>query len=155
VRPEIGSDGITISAANGRGKLRLIQRDDLDGRTRARKQFDAIAEAVAQDLEGTPGGLSTIKLHLIEAFAGLAVATNALNARLLAGEEILITDLATAASTMARVATRIGTAKIAREVQTFGSLIRADQEQQRQRAREQQELDPELVVDEAADETVS
>jgi hypothetical protein len=143
--PEIASDGIAISAANGKGKLRLIQRDDLDGRTRARRQFDAIAEGVADDLKGTPGGLSTVKLHLIEAFAGLAIATNALNARLLAGEEVEISDLAQAASTLARVAMRIGTERIAKEISTFGSLIRADQERQRRqtRAQRQQEADAE------------
>jgi hypothetical protein len=76
---------------------------------------------------------------LIECFAGLAIATNALNARLLAGDEVEISDLATAASTLARLAVRLGTERIAQEISTFGGLIRADQERQRRQAREQRQ----------------
>jgi hypothetical protein len=44
-----------IVAGNGRGKVRLLTRDALDNRTRAARQFDAIAEGIAQDLGGEDG----------------------------------------------------------------------------------------------------
>jgi hypothetical protein len=82
-------------------------RQNLDGRTKARKQFDAIADGVADDLKGS-GKLSTIQLHLIEAFAGCAIIVNAINAQLLSGEVVDITDHSQAASTLVRLASRLG-----------------------------------------------
>ena len=35
------------SVGNGKGKIKLLSRQSLDGRTRARKQFDAIAAGIA------------------------------------------------------------------------------------------------------------
>src|SRR6516162_811024 len=78
---QISADAVTIPNGNGRGKLRLLTRQNLDGRTKGRKQFDAIAQGVADDLKGS-GELSTIQLHLIETFAGCAIIINAINARL-------------------------------------------------------------------------
>jgi hypothetical protein len=106
-----------IASGNGQGKVRLLTRTALDGRTKARKQFDAIAKGIAQDV--APGGedqLSTIQKHLIEAFAGAAVHVHDLNARLLLGEEVDIVAHSQAISTMVRVATRIGVHRMAHDV---------------------------------------
>ena len=111
----MASDATTIATGNGQGKIRLLTRDNLDGRTKARKQFDAIAEGIAQDLGGEDR-LSTVKRHLVEAFAGAAVHVHDLNARLLLGEEVDITAHASAISTMVRIASRIGTQRVARDV---------------------------------------
>jgi hypothetical protein len=70
--PKMASDAPMIASGNGQGKTRLLTRDNLDKRTKASKQFDAIAEGIAQDLGGEDR-LSTVQRHLVEAFAGAAV----------------------------------------------------------------------------------
>jgi hypothetical protein len=59
--PENAADSGRVARRNGSGKVRLLTRDALDGRTRARKIFDAIAQCIAAER------------HLVEAFAGVAV----------------------------------------------------------------------------------
>jgi hypothetical protein len=105
---------------NGRGRAALsrqkradiITRAHLDGRTRARRQFDAIASEIAADLGGEDQ-LSTIQKHLVEAFAGVALSVHDLNARLLLGQQIDVGVQAQAVSTMIRAANRIGVRRIA------------------------------------------
>ncbi len=109
---------------HGPGKTRLITRDHLDGRTRARRQFDAIASGIAQDLGGE-GQLSTVQKHLVEAFAGAAINVNDLNARLLMGEKIDIVDHSQAISTMVRIAARIGVHRIAKTVPDLQEFLHA------------------------------
>jgi hypothetical protein len=109
------ADAAVMAGGNGRGKTRLLTRDALDGRTKARRRFDAIAEGIAADLGGEDR-LSTVQRHLIEAFAGAAVNVHDLNARLLLGEEIDIVEHSHAISTMVRIASRIGMHRVARDV---------------------------------------
>ena len=104
-----GPDAVTMRTGNGRGKVRLYTRQELDGRTRARKQFDAIAEGIAAELR--PDQLSTVRKHLIEAFASCAIVQLDLNARLLAGEPIDVSELSATISSMTRLASRIGVEK--------------------------------------------
>ena len=111
--PENEAD--TSRTRNGSSKIRLLTRDALDGRTKARKQFDAIAEDIAADLGGEDQ-LSTVQRHLVEAFAGAAIHVNDINARLLLGEQIDIVAHSQAISTMVRVASRIGLARVPRDV---------------------------------------
>jgi hypothetical protein len=108
------AETLTMRAGNGKGKVRLYTRQELDGRTRARRQFDAIAEGIAAELP--PDQLSTVRKHLIEAFAGVAVVMNDLNARLLAGEAIDLAEQAQTATTLTRLATRIGIERRPRDV---------------------------------------
>jgi hypothetical protein len=117
----MASDVTTITSGNGQGKVRLLTRDNLDGRTRASRQFDAIAEGIAQDLGGEDR-LSTVQRHLVEAFAGAAIHVRDLNARLLLGQEIDIIAHSQAISTMVRIASRIGTQRVAREVMPVPSV---------------------------------
>jgi hypothetical protein len=104
-----------ISAGNGRGKIRLVARENLDRRTSASKQFDAIAKNIATDLGGEDR-LSTVQKHLVECFAGCAIAVSDINARLLSGGEVDLLELAQMTSTLVRVATRIGVKRIPREI---------------------------------------
>src|SRR5262245_37768315 len=46
------AEAATLATGNGHGKIRLLVREQVDGRTKARKQFDAIAEGIARDLGG-------------------------------------------------------------------------------------------------------
>jgi hypothetical protein len=87
----------------------------LDGRTRARKQFDAIARGIASDLGGE-SELSTVQKHLVEAFAGAAIHVHDKNARLLLGEEVDIVEHCQAISTLVRVAQRIGLRRVVRDI---------------------------------------
>ena len=115
------------------GKLRLLTRDHLDGRTKAAQRFDAVADAIAEDLGGEDR-LSAIEKHLVEAFAGVSIHLGDLHARLLLGERINIVEHATAVSTMVRIASRIGVRRIARDVTpTLADIMR---EEQREAARD-------------------
>jgi hypothetical protein len=96
-------------------KSRLLTAEALDGRTRARKQFDAIAKGIAADLGGV-GSLSTVQQHLVEAFAGAACHVHDLNARLLRGDRVDILAHSQAVSMMVRVASRIGMRRVTRDV---------------------------------------
>src|SRR5262245_26350123 len=111
----MGADIHEITAGNGKGKARLMTRDALDGRTKARKQFDAIYTGIVADLGGHQE-LSTIEVNLAEAFAGAAVHVHDINARLLAGEQIDLTQQATAISALVRIASRLGTRRRPRDV---------------------------------------
>ena len=112
---QIPADAVTMATGSGRGKVRLLTRQNLDGRTKGRKQFDAIAQGIADDLKGS-GKLSTIQLHLIETFAGCAIIINAINAKLLSGHAIDVTEHSQAASTLVRLASRLGIHRRMRDV---------------------------------------
>jgi hypothetical protein len=106
-----------------RGKLRLITRQAIDGRSRARKQFDSIARGIAADLGGEDR-LSTVQKHLIEAFAGAALQMHDFNARLLLGQNINLSDQLAAISAMVRVAARLPLTRVPKEVQPLDSYLR-------------------------------
>jgi hypothetical protein len=95
--------------------LKLVTRDQLDGRTSAARKFDAVAHAIAEDLGGE-SRLSAIQKHLVEAFAGVAVHLSDLHARMLLGEPINVCEHATAVSTMVRIAQRVGIRRLPRDV---------------------------------------
>jgi hypothetical protein len=84
-------------------------------RSRAHRQFDAIARGIALD-KGGEANLSTVEKHLIENFAGIAVVINDINARLLLGEEVDLLELCTLSSTSVRLASRLGLGRRARDV---------------------------------------
>jgi hypothetical protein len=104
-----------IARGNGRGKVRLLTRQSLDGRTKARKTFDSIARGIAADLGGEDR-LTTVQKHLVEAFAGCAVVVHDINARLLLGQPIDLAEHSQVASTLVRLASRIGLGRRMRDV---------------------------------------
>ena len=97
------------------GKLRLLTRADLDGRTRARRLFDSIEAGIVSDLGGA-SHMSTIEGNLAAAFAGAAVNVHHVNARLLAGEEIDLGEHATIISSLVRIAARLPRGRRAKNV---------------------------------------
>jgi hypothetical protein len=117
----------SLASGNGRGKVKLLTREALDGRTRACKQYDAIVANITADLGGDP---STIQIFLIEAFAGSAMSVRDLNARLRLGEQVDIAQQAQAVTTLVRVASRLPNGRIARDITpTLNDIIRhANQE---------------------------
>ena len=117
---------ITVSS-NGRrrGKDRLLTRENLDRRSKAAQQFDAIARGITGDLGGEDQ-LSTVQRHLVEAFAGVACQVNDLNARLLLGEKIDVIEHSQAISTMVRIASRLGIRRICKDVSpSLGDYLRS------------------------------
>jgi len=113
---EADRDQVTKSQ-NGKyqGKTRLLTRKQLDKRTSAAAEFDAIAKAIAQDLGGEEN-LSTVSKHLVEAFAGCAIHVGHINALLALGQQVDVIEHSQVISTMVRVASRIGVHRIARDV---------------------------------------
>jgi hypothetical protein len=87
----------------------------LDGRSNAAKEFDRIVDGIASDLGGK-NNLTTVQSALVEAFAGACVHVNGLNMKLLIGEAIDLADHAMAISALVRVATRLGTGRVPRDV---------------------------------------
>ena len=96
-------------------KPQPISRAQLDGRLGAAKRFDTIVSGIATDLGGE-NNLTTVQRYLVDAFAGAAIHVNHLNARMLLGEEVDLTQHATAVSTLVRLASRIGTTRVAKEI---------------------------------------
>ena len=98
-------------------KGKFLTRHQIDGRTNAVREFDAIASGIAADLGGTEQ-LSTVQKHLVEAFAGVAIQVQHLNVCLLLGENVDVLAHSNAISTMVRVASRIGVQRIPRDIIT-------------------------------------
>ena len=61
---QVQPDAVMMPTGNGRGKVRLLTRQSLDGRTKARKRFDAVVEGIASDLGGE-AHLTTVQRHLV------------------------------------------------------------------------------------------
>jgi hypothetical protein len=108
-----------------RGKGRLLNRESLDGRSAIAKAYDALAEQIRADLGGA-GRLSAIELSMVEAFAGASIALDSLNTRILTGAEItpaMAAMHASAASTMVRIASRLGIERRARIVPSLDEFL--------------------------------
>ena len=115
---QMPADQVQITTStNGRkrGKLKLLSRDNLDHRCLSSKRFDSIAAGIAADLGGEDR-LSTVQRGLIEVYAGVSVRANDLIARQMLGQEINGTELNQYASTMVRVASRLGVQRLARDI---------------------------------------
>jgi hypothetical protein len=88
-------------------KPKLPTRIDVDGRSNAAKQFDAITDAIYGDLGGRDA-LSAVELRLIEAFAGASVMSEAMNVQLMLGQPVDHNDFCLIASTLCRIGSRLG-----------------------------------------------
>ena len=107
----------SVPASNKRSRAKpapqpeLPSRKALDLRLGANRQFNQIVARITAEVGGE---VSTVQRHLIEAFAGTAIISNAINTYTLRGQPIdddLIEALAsssTAASTLISLSQRIG-----------------------------------------------
>ena len=77
--------------------------------------FDNMVSAIESDLGGRDQ-LSAMEIALVEAFAGQAVTLHNINVRLLSGEKVNLSEQGLAASTMVRVATRLGLQRRAKDI---------------------------------------
>jgi hypothetical protein len=104
-----------------------LVRAEMDGRTVSAKLFDRVVGDIQGDLGGKES-CSTIELNLIEAFAGVVLQLEALNCQQLLGKPIDLPIYCLAASTLVRVATRLGVSRRPRTVEgeeTLAGYLRA------------------------------
>jgi hypothetical protein len=104
----------------------LLTRALLDQRTNVAKAFNRLVADIYSDLGGR-GQLSAIELALVEAFAGACVSLDALNAKLLLGEDIDLGQYMQASSTMVRIGSRLGLQRRAKDVTDIDPLDYARQ----------------------------
>jgi hypothetical protein len=98
-----------------RSRPQLLTRAELDGRTGPARAFDRLVGDIERDLGGREQ-LSAIELTLIEGYAGAAVALQDLNARRTLGQPVDMAQHAQVASTMVRIASRLGLHRRMRDV---------------------------------------
>ena len=107
----------------------------LDGRSATARRFRDLVNAFVADM----GGLdrcSEIKLGLLRRLAAATVQAELLEARMVNGEEIDISQLCTLASTTVRLSQRLGLERKQRDVTpSLSDLIRADQNRGREETR--------------------
>lgn len=118
----------------------MLVRRNLDARSHACRQFNAICANIAADLGGL-SELSEVQKRLVEAFAGAFLHVDMMSTKLLINAEVDVTAHSTAISTLVRVASRIGLQRVARDVTTLGDLMRADMDEQRRAKQEQANVD--------------
>ena len=107
----------------------------LDGRSATARRYRDLVNAFVADM----GGLeccSEIRLGLVRRLAATTVQAEMLEARMVNGEEIDISQLCTLASTTVRLSQRLGLERKQRDVTpSLSDLIRADQNRGREETR--------------------
>ena len=107
----------------------------LDGRSASARRFRDLVNAFVADM----GGLeccSEIRLGLVRRLAATTVQAEMLEARMVNGEAIDISQLCTLASTTVRLSQRLGLERKQRDVTpSLSDLIRADQNRGREETR--------------------
>jgi hypothetical protein len=103
-------------------KPKPFTRAELDSRTAAAKMWDALAASITADCGGE-SEISTVQRTLIDAFCGVAIRLNDLNTRGLLGQPVDLSELSLAASTLTRLASRIGIVRVAKPVADLDTFI--------------------------------
>jgi hypothetical protein len=88
---------------------------DIDGRSAIARRFKDIASQILTD-QGGEDRCSESRKQLIRRFAATAVLAERMEARLANGEEINITEHSLLCSTLARLVSRIGIDRVARDI---------------------------------------
>ena len=109
-----------------------LTRNELDSRTASAKAWDALRNNIINEVGGE-SQVSSVKLALIDGFCLMTMHLQDLGVRSLLGQDISLSDIGTAASTMTRLAARIGIERRAKDVTaTLGDLRRLDLLKQRE-----------------------
>lgn len=104
-------------------KYELITVDNIDKRSDAYRKYRRIVSGITSDLGGEDR-ITTMEHSLIQAYASAFVRMNDLTARQLLGDEYVeFNDLASAISSMVRVAHRLGIQRRPREVTPLSSYL--------------------------------
>jgi hypothetical protein len=99
---------------------------DIDGRSAIARRFKDITSAILAD-QGGADQCSQSRLQLVRRFAAAAVLAEQLESRLANGEQIDIQEHALLCSTLARLASRIGIERRARDVTTLADYLQQHQ----------------------------
>ena len=131
-RPPVGARAPALRARVTNHKDLL---PGLDGRSATARRFRDLVNAFVADM----GGLeccSEIRLGLVRRLAATTVQAEMLEARMVNGEQIDISQLCTLASTTVRLSQRLGLERKQRDVTpSLSDLIRADQNRGREETR--------------------
>jgi hypothetical protein len=100
---------------NGRETL-----PDVDNRSALARRYRDIITAIVTDLGGD---VPQTKMQVIRRFAFCCVAAERLEAAAANGEQVDALEHMQLSSTIGRLAARIGTARVAKTVQSFGDLL--------------------------------
>jgi hypothetical protein len=111
-----------------RTRPQLLVRAELDGRTNAAKAFDKLAGEIIADLGGREV-CTSLEVNLVEAYVGAALQVEALNCRQLLGEPVDLGMYCLLASTMTRIASRLGLRRRSRDVTPLDPLDYARQQE--------------------------
>jgi hypothetical protein len=111
------------SRPNKPTKLHPLTRAELDSRTHAAKMWDTLSANIIAE-SGGESEITTVKKTLIDAFVGMAIRLGDLNTRGLLGEPVDLAELSLAASTLTRLAVRIGVERVARDVTTLSDYLK-------------------------------
>jgi hypothetical protein len=90
-------------------------RHQLDSRSQAAKVWDKLSRQIISDCGGE-ANCSAVKLELISVFCCCSIQLKHMGVKALLGENINLSDLSLAASTLVRIAARIGIERTAREI---------------------------------------
>lgn len=86
-----------------------------DGRGAIYRRYKTIARQIAVD-QGNIERISSTKVSLIKRFAAASILAEALEAKIIAGKDVSITEHAQLSSTLVRLAQRIGINRVARDI---------------------------------------
>ena len=96
----------------------------LNSRTHAAKMWDSLRANIIADCGGE-NETSTVKRTLIDAFCGVAIQLIDINTKGLLGQPVDLAELSLAASTLTRLASRIGIDRVPRDVgQSLADILR-------------------------------
>jgi hypothetical protein len=105
-------------------KFTPLTREQLDARTHAAKLWDQMEARITSEVGGD---VTAVQQALITAFCSVAISLNDLTAKNLLGQPTNIADLSLAASTLTRLAQRIGVArKVKSAAPTLSDMLRED-----------------------------
>ena len=129
--------------AHGQGRSRVSNGKDIlpdcDGRSIVARRYRDISSAMIQD-QGGPEQCSESRLQLIRRFSASAVLAEQMEARLANGEDISIAEHCQLASTMVRIAHRLGINRIPKDLSLSDPAIAIyEQELARLEAEDEQE----------------
>jgi hypothetical protein len=124
------------SPGRGRGrrtKLAPYTRRELDGRSVAARQYDAMEARILKDLGDN---ISEIERSLVTTYCSIAITLQDMGTRSLLGQSVALSDLTLAASTLVRIAQRLGLTPRAKgaTAPTIADVLRAGIDQEHEHA---------------------
>lgn len=108
-------ESTSVTAGNADGKARLLTLGDLDGRTVAARRARTLLDSIQEDLGGADR-LSAAQQELAARAAALGALLADGETRLLAGQNIDITQHLAAVNVQRRVLATLGLSRVARDV---------------------------------------